>query len=55
MAIYKEKGFADRRQAANEAKKALLEKFKSKPSLDDPEVAARMAERKAKAEARAQR
>lgn len=56
MAIYKEKSFAERRQSADEARKALLERAKSKlPSADDPAVQARMAERKAIAEARAQR
>lgn len=55
MAIYKEKGFAERRQNADEARKALLEKFKSKPAADDPEVLAKQAERKAIAEARAAR
>ena len=55
MAIYKERNFAERRQSAGEAKKALLEKFKARPAADDPAVVARQAERKAKAEARAQR
>ena len=31
MAIYKEKDIFERRNAANEAKKALLEKFKARP------------------------
>jgi len=44
--------FAERAQAAAAARKAALEKFKSRPSLDDPEVQARLAERKAFAEAR---
>ena len=44
MATYKERNFADRRQTANEAKKALLDKFKARP-----------AERKAVAAAREQR
>ena len=55
MAIYKERNFADRRQAADEAKKALLAKFKARPSADDPAVQARAAERKAAAEAREKR
>lgn len=55
MAIHKERNFADRRQAADEAKKALLEKFKARPAADDPAVLARAAERKAVAEAREQR
>jgi len=54
LAIYKEKGFNERRQTADEARKALLEKFKTKP-VDDPAFQARMAERKAIAEAREQR
>lgn len=55
MAIFKERNFSDRRQTANEAKKALLEKFKARPSDDDPEVQARRAERQAIAEAREKR
>lgn len=55
MATYKERNFTDRRQAANDAKKALLEKFKAKPAADDPAVLARQAERKAAAEARERR
>lgn len=47
MAIYREKDIFERRNAANEAKKALLERFKSKPAADDPAVLARQAERKA--------
>lgn len=56
MAIFKEKGFAERRQSAVDAKKALLERAKAKlPSADDPAFQARQAERKAIADARAQR
>ena len=55
MAIFKEKGFAERRQTAAEAKKALLERFKAKPAADDPAMLARQAERKAIAEAREKR
>ena len=55
MATYKERNFADRRQTANEAKKALLDKFKARPAADDPAVLARAAERKAVADAREQR
>ena len=47
MAIYREKDIFERRNAANEAKKALLERFKAKPAADDPAVLARQAERKA--------
>ncbi|CAM5443327.1 DUF6481 family protein [Mesorhizobium sp. UC22_110] len=53
MAIYREKDIFERRNAANEAKKALLERFKAKPAADDPAVLARQAERKAILEARA--
>ncbi|WP_202298314.1 DUF6481 family protein [Mesorhizobium sp. 131-2-1] len=53
MAIYREKDIFERRNAANEAKRALLERFKSKPAADDPAVLARQAERKAILEARA--
>ncbi|MDX8458217.1 DUF6481 family protein [Mesorhizobium humile] len=53
MAIYREKDIFERRNAANEAKKALLERFKAKPAADDPAVLAKQAERKAILEARA--
>ena len=53
MAIYREKDIFERRNAANEAKRALLERFKAKPAADDPVVLARQAERKAILEARA--
>ncbi|RUU06063.1 hypothetical protein EOD23_14510 [Mesorhizobium sp. USDA-HM6] len=53
MAIYREKDIFERRNAANEAKKALLERFKAKPAADDPAVLARQAERKAILAARA--
>ncbi|RJG42914.1 MULTISPECIES: DUF6481 family protein [unclassified Mesorhizobium] len=55
MAIYKEQDFSERRNAANEARKALLERFKSRPAEDDPEVQARKAERQAILEAREKR
>ena len=44
--------FEDRRTAAADAKKALLERFKSRPPADDPQVLARAAERRAIQEAR---
>jgi len=47
LAIYREKDIFERRNAANEAKKALLERFKAKPAADDPAVLAKQAERKA--------
>ncbi|TIW35601.1 MAG: hypothetical protein E5V71_18745, partial [Mesorhizobium sp.] len=53
MAIYREKDVFERRNAAHEAKKALLERFRAKPAADDPAVLARQAERKAILEARA--
>lgn len=53
MAIYRDQTFAERRDSANEAKKALLEKFKARPAADDPEVIARQKERQAILEARA--
>ena len=53
MAIYREKDIFERRNAANEAKKALLERFKARPADDDPAVLARKAERQAILEARA--
>lgn len=55
MAIYREKDFSERRNAADEARKALLERFKAKPAADDPAVLAKQAERKAILEARAVR
>lgn len=53
VAIYREKDFSERRNAALEAKKALLDRFKSRPSEDDPEVIARRQEREAILAARA--
>ena len=47
--------FNKRRDAAATAKQALLERFKSRPGPDDPEVAQRVAERTQIAEARAAR
>ena len=44
--------FEDRRNAAADAKKALVERFKARPPADDPEVLARAAERRAVQEAR---
>ncbi|HEV7415384.1 DUF6481 family protein [Tianweitania sediminis] len=55
MARFKEQDFNDRQKAANEAKKAMLERFKAKPAEDDPAVQARKAERQAIVEARAKR
>ena len=55
MAIFREKDIFERRSAANDAKRAMLEKYKSRPGPDDPAVAARAAQRKAILEARALR
>lgn len=55
MAIYREKDVFERRNAANEAKQALLARYKARPSEDDPAVQARKAERAAILEAREKR
>jgi len=55
LAIYREKNFAERRDASVDAKRALLEKFKAKPTADDPAVVARQVERQAILEAREKR
>jgi hypothetical protein len=47
--------FSDRQSAAAEARKALLDKFKQRPSEDDPAVQARKAEREAILKARGER
>ena len=52
MSAFKGAGFNDRRDAAANAKKALLEKFKSRPAADDPDLLRKQAEMKAIAEAR---
>jgi hypothetical protein len=49
------KDFNERLTTAADAKKALLEKFKSRPSLDDPAVAERRASREALCIARDER
>jgi hypothetical protein len=48
-------GFTERRDTAQKAKQALLEKFRSRPGPDHPDTIKRMAERRAIAEARAAR
>ena len=53
MSGFKEPGFADRQKAAQEARKNILNKFRSQPGSDDPAVKARQAEREAFAAARA--
>jgi len=52
VAIYREKDFNERRNAAVEAKQALLARFKARPGADDPAVIARQEERKKILEAR---
>jgi Family of unknown function (DUF6481) len=47
--------FSDRQAAAAEARKALLDKFKNRPTEDDPVVQARKAERAAILKAREER
>ena len=51
MAGFKDNAL-ERRNASVAAKQALLEKFKSQPTLDDPTLQQRLEERKAIAEAR---
>jgi hypothetical protein len=53
MSGFKEPSFADRQKAAQQARQNILNKFKSQPGLDDPEVAKRRAEREAQAAERA--
>lgn len=52
MAGYKGSTFNDRQAASATAKKAVLEKFRSRPGPDDPAVQERLAQQKAIAEAR---
>lgn len=53
MSGFKEPGFADRQKAAQEARKNILNKFRSQPGPEGPRVKARQAEREAFAAARA--
>lgn len=55
MAFTRDKDFNDRREHAANARAAMLERFRSRPAADDPEMVAKQAERKAVAEAREQR
>ena len=55
MKGFKEKSFSDRLSEAHQARQAALEKFKSRPAPDDPEIVRRREERMAIAEARARR
>lgn len=52
---FKDPKFGDRQRAAQDAKKALLEKFKAKPGPGHPEYDAREKERQAVIAARAER
>jgi len=47
--------FAERRESAEKARAALLEKFKARPTLDDPQIREREEQRKAAWEARQQK
>jgi Family of unknown function (DUF6481) len=47
MSGFKEPGFTDRQKAALQAKKKLLDKFRSQPGPEDPEVLKRRTEREA--------
>ena len=51
MAGFKDNAL-ERRNASNAAKQALLEKFKSAPTIDDPAIQQRLEERRKIAEAR---
>jgi hypothetical protein len=53
MSGFKEPSFADRQKAAQEARKAILNKFRAQPGPDDPAVKQRQAEREAQAALRA--
>ena len=55
MKGFKEKTFSDRLQEAADARKAMLERFRSKPSADDPDVQKRREERLRIAQAREER
>ncbi len=55
MKSFKDKSLTDRLADKTAAKKDLLDKLKARPGPDDPVVQARVAERKAIAEARAVR
>jgi electron transfer flavoprotein alpha subunit len=54
MSGFKEPSFADRQKAAQEARKSILNKFRTQPGPDDPAVKARQAEREALAAKRAE-
>lgn len=52
MAKFKHDNFSERATTAADAKKALLDKFRSRPSDDDPEIAAQREARRQIVEAR---
>jgi len=47
MSGFKEPSFVDRQKSAQEARKIILNKFRTQPGPDDPAVKARQAEREA--------
>ena len=53
--MLKDHKFTERASASVAAKQAMLERFKARPGLNDPDVAARRAEREAVARAREER
>lgn len=55
MRSFKEQGFNERLQLAAKARQAALEKFKSRPGENDPEIIKLREQQKAIAEARAAR
>jgi membrane protein involved in colicin uptake len=55
LSFTSQNGLNDRLETSQKAKQALLEKFRSRPGADDPEFMKRQAERRAIAEARAER
>lgn len=55
MSVFKEQNLADRLSTSANAKRAMLEKFRARPKLDDPAVQERLAAQAAFAEARAAR
>jgi len=55
MREYKDQNRLERLERAAKAKQQILEKFRARPPADDPAVLARLAERKAIAEARGRR
>jgi len=52
MSVFKEKTFTDRLSTSNDAKRAMLAKFRAQPKLDDPAVQERLAAQVALAKAR---